>query len=75
MSVKPKLTGLGIALGAALGTAVGVMAGHMTIWLALGVAIGVAIGSSMRRKGSECPECMAIHREHEAMKELIGRQQ
>jgi uncharacterized membrane protein YoaK (UPF0700 family) len=63
---KAKYTGLGIALGAALGTVAGVMAGHIALWLSIGIAIGVAIGASFRRKGSECPECVAVHRSHEA---------
>jgi hypothetical protein len=62
---KSKYTGLGIALGAGLGAVAGVLAGHIAIWLSLGIAIGVAIGSSFRRKGSECPECAAVHRSHE----------
>jgi RsiW-degrading membrane proteinase PrsW (M82 family) len=66
MTSKPKGMGLGIALGAAVGAALGVAAGHVAIWLAVGVAIGVAIGGSFRRKGSECPECAAIHRAHES---------
>ncbi|MGA7909021.1 MAG: hypothetical protein WCA16_16550 [Candidatus Sulfotelmatobacter sp.] len=66
MTTKPRGMGLGIALGAALGTALGVAAGHLAIWLAIGVAIGVLIGGSMRRTGIDCPECAAVHREHEA---------
>lgn len=65
MTSKPRGMGLGIALGAALGAALGVAAGHVAIWLAIGVAIGVAIGGSVRRKGIDCPECAAVHREHE----------
>jgi len=49
----------------AMGAALGVAAGHLAIWLAIGVAIGVAIGSSFRRKGIDCSECAARHREHE----------
>ena len=64
MAAKPKLTAVGIALGAALGAVVGVMAGHLAIWLALGVAIGVVIGASYPRKGLDCPECAAVHRQH-----------
>ena len=64
MADKRKLTGLGIALGAALGTVVGVLAGHVAIWLAIGIAIGMAIGATVRRKETECPECMAMHRAH-----------
>jgi RsiW-degrading membrane proteinase PrsW (M82 family) len=66
MNKKSKGMGLGIALGAALGAALGVAAGHLAIWLAIGVAIGVAIGGNVRRKGIDCPECAAVHREHEA---------
>jgi hypothetical protein len=65
MTNKPKGMGLGIALGAALGAAAGVLAGHLAIWLAIGIAIGVAIGGSFRRKGIECSECAALHRQHE----------
>lgn len=65
MSSKPKHAGVGIALGAALGAVFGVIAGHMGAWLAVGVAIGVAIGASLRRKGTECPECAQVHRAHE----------
>jgi uncharacterized membrane protein YoaK (UPF0700 family) len=65
MTSKPKGVGLGVALGAALGAALGVAAGHLAIWLAIGVAIGVAIGGSFRRKGIECSECAALHRQHE----------
>ncbi|HZC24057.1 MAG TPA: hypothetical protein VE866_12010 [Candidatus Binatia bacterium] len=64
MNSKPKHPGLGIALGAALGAEFGVIAGHMGAWLAVGVAIGVAIGASLRRKGTECPECAQVHRGH-----------
>jgi len=67
---KPKYTGLGIALGAGLGTVAGVLVGHIALWLSIGVAIGVAIGASLRGKGSECPQCEAIHRSHEA-KDLV----
>jgi uncharacterized membrane protein YoaK (UPF0700 family) len=65
MTSKPTGVGLGIALGAAMGAALGVAAGHLAIWLAIGVAIGVAIGGSFRRKGIDCSECAARHREHE----------
>ena len=65
MKRKPTGVGVGVALGAALGAALGVAAGHLAIWLAIGVAIGVAIGGSFRRKGIECSECAAIHRDHE----------
>jgi hypothetical protein len=63
---KSKYTGLGIALGAGLGTVAGVLAGHIAFWLSIGMAIGVAIGASFRRKGSQCPECAAVHASHEA---------
>ena len=66
MADKRKLTGLGIALGAALGTVFGVMAGHIAIWLATGIAIGMALGASFRTNVSNCPDCAAIHRAHEA---------
>jgi hypothetical protein len=66
MASKPKGIGLGIALGAVLGAIAGVLAGHMAIWLGIGIAIGMTIGASFRRKAIECPECAAIHREHEA---------
>ena len=65
MTRKPTGVGIGIALGAALGAAAGVLAGHLAIWLAIGIAIGVAIGGSFRRKGIECSECAALHRQHE----------
>ena len=65
MASKSKHAGLGIAFGAALGAAAGVLAGHLAIWLAIGIAIGVAIGGSFRRKGIECSECAALHRQHE----------
>jgi F0F1-type ATP synthase assembly protein I len=66
MTSKPKYAGLGIALGAALGAVAGVMAGNMGVWLAIGVAIGLGIGLLSRRKSTECPQCEAIHRAHEA---------
>jgi hypothetical protein len=66
MNKQSKGVGLGIALGAALGAALGVAAGHLAIWLTIGVAIGIAIGGTIRRKGVECPQCAALHREHEA---------
>lgn len=66
MERKPKFAGVSIALGAALGAVFGVVAGHMGIWLAVGVAIGMALGSTLRRKETQCPECAAIHRAHEA---------
>jgi len=66
MAGKSKYAGLGIVLGAAAGAAAGVLAGHVAIWLAIGVAIGMAIGASFRRKGSDCPECAALHGQHEA---------
>ena len=72
MTGKSKYAGLGIALGAALGAVAGVLAGHVAIWLAIGVAIGMAIGSGFRRKGSECPECAALHRGHEARVKTIS---
>jgi predicted lysophospholipase L1 biosynthesis ABC-type transport system permease subunit len=65
MNRKPKYAGLGIALGAALGAVAGVVAGNMGVWLAIGVAIGLVLGLSSRRKTMECPQCEAIHREHE----------
>jgi RsiW-degrading membrane proteinase PrsW (M82 family) len=65
MTAKSKLSAFGIALGAALGAIAGVMAGHMVIWLAIGVAIGVAIGGALRRKGSDCPQCAALHQMHQ----------
>jgi hypothetical protein len=61
---KPRM-GLGIALGAALGTALGVMAGHVAIWLAVGVVIGFAIGGTLRRAEVDCPQCEAVHSEHQ----------
>ena len=76
MNSKPKHPGLGIALGAALGAVFGVIAGHMGVWLAVGVAIGVAIGASLRRKGTECPECERMHRAHDTgtqSNELVTR--
>jgi len=72
MKSKPRLTGLGIALGAALGTVFGVVVGHTGVWLAVGVAIGVAIGASLRSKEPGCPQCAAMHRDHE--QEIQGRQ-
>jgi uncharacterized membrane protein YoaK (UPF0700 family) len=75
MTSKPKGMGLGIALGAALGAILGVAAGHIAIWLALGVAIGIAIGSTVRRKEVDCPECAAVHRQHEATRQLSGSRQ
>jgi hypothetical protein len=72
MKNKPTSMGLGVALGAALGAALGVAAGHLAIWLAVGVAIGVGIGSTLRRRGSDCPACAAVHREHET-KDLGNR--
>jgi hypothetical protein len=65
MNRKPKYAGLGIALGAALGAVAGMMAGNMGVWLAIGVAIGLVIGLSSRRKPTECPQCEAMHRQHE----------
>ena len=65
MNHKPKNAGRGLALGAALGAVAGAMAGNMGVWLAIGVAIGLVIGLSSRRKPTECPQCEAIHREHE----------
>jgi hypothetical protein len=65
MTTKSKGMGLGIALGAALGATLGVMAGHVTIWLAIGVAIGFAIAGTIRRNGIDCPQCAAMHQEHE----------
>ncbi len=72
MENKPKHAGLGIALGAALGAVFGVIAGHMGVWLAIGVAIGVAIGSTVRRKGSNCPQCAEIHQKHGVERQLEG---
>jgi RsiW-degrading membrane proteinase PrsW (M82 family) len=66
MTKKSKGLGLGIALGAALGAALGVAAGHVAIWLAVGVAIGLAMGGGFRPKEIDCPECAAVHRDHEA---------
>ena len=66
MAGESKYTALGVALGAAAGSAAGVLAGHVAIWLAIGVAIGVAIGASFRKRESNCPECAAVHQEHEA---------
>jgi len=65
MNSKPKHTGLGIALGAVLGAVLGVMAGHIAIWLGIGVAIGMVLGATYRRKETECPECVEMHRVHE----------
>jgi lipoprotein signal peptidase len=70
MNNKPKYTGVGLALGAALGAAFGVMAGHMGVWLAIGVAIGMLLGASIRRKGTECPQCAQIHRAHELTRQV-----
>jgi hypothetical protein len=64
MERKSRGAGLGIALGAALGAVAGVMAGHLAIWLGIGIAIGVAIGGTFRAKGTQCPECTALHRMH-----------
>jgi hypothetical protein len=64
MKSKSKYTGLGIALGAGLGAALGAMAGNMGVWLAVGVGVGVAIGASIKRKGTDCPLCADVHREH-----------
>ncbi len=68
MNSKPRLTGLGIAVGAALGAVAGVMAGHIAIRLGIGIAIGMVIGATLRRKETECPECVAGHRLHELKK-------
>jgi len=70
MNNKPKYTGVGLALGAALGAAFGVMAGHVGVWLAIGVAIGMLLGASIRRKGTECPQCAQIHRAHELTRQV-----
>ncbi|MGA1986564.1 MAG: hypothetical protein ABSG72_09865 [Candidatus Sulfotelmatobacter sp.] len=70
MNNKPKYTGVGLALGAALGAAFGVMAGHVGVWLAIGVAIGMLLGASIRRKGTECPQCAQIHRAHELRRQV-----
>ena len=67
MKVKPRYAGLGIALGAALGAVFGVIAGNVGVWLAVGIAIGVAIGASWKRKGSDCPDCKALHSSHDAI--------
>jgi len=64
MNSKPRGMGLGIALGAALGAVAGVLAGHIAIWLGIGIAIGMAIGATFRRKETDCPECVAMHRMH-----------
>jgi hypothetical protein len=65
MKNKRKLTGLGIVFGGVLGAVLGVMAGHIAIWLGIGVAIGMVLGGTLRRKETECPECVEIHRAHE----------
>jgi len=65
MTSKSKHTGFGLALGAALGAVFGVLAGHMGVWLAIGLAIGMVLGGTMRRSGSNCPECEVMHRAHE----------
>jgi hypothetical protein len=70
MANNSKHTGLGIALGAVLGTVLGVMAGHVAIWLGIGVAIGMVLGASLRRVGECCPQCAAIHQEHEERRQL-----
>jgi uncharacterized membrane protein YoaK (UPF0700 family) len=62
---KPKHAGVGIALGAVLGAAAGVWAGHIAMWLGIGIVIGMVLGATVRRKGSECPECAVVHRAHE----------
>ena len=64
MKSKSNHAGLGIALGAALGAVLGVMAGNIGVWLAVGVAVGVVIGASIRPKGTDCPLCADVHREH-----------
>jgi len=64
MKNKPKYAGLALALGAGLGAAAGVVAGHIGVWLAIGVAIGVALGAAFRRKQTNCPECVQLHRTH-----------
>jgi hypothetical protein len=33
------------------------------------VAIGIVIGGSIRRKGTDCPQCAEIHRAHEVRDE------
>ncbi len=74
MTNKPKLTGLGIALGAALGAVAGVLVGHVAIWLGVGVVIGMVLGATIRRKETECPECVAMHRAHELRSAEVRRQ-
>jgi len=75
MKSKPRGVGLGIAVGAALGAVAGILAGHVAIWLGIGLAIGMAIGATLRRQGSECPECAAVHRMHvDRMQEEARRQ-
>jgi hypothetical protein len=70
MASKPKFArkyaGWTIALGAALGAVLGAIAGNMGVWLVIGVVIGIVIGASYRRKDPACPECEAMHQEHQA---------
>ncbi|HTW58488.1 MAG TPA: hypothetical protein VMD99_10170 [Terriglobales bacterium] len=66
MTTKSQHAGWGIALGALLGAVFGVLAGHIAIWLGMGLAMGMAIGATLRRKETDCPECAAMHRAHEA---------
>lgn len=74
MQSQSKHSGWVIALGAGLGAAFGVAAGHIGVWLAVGVAIGLALGMTMRgstdKKESSCPECEALHRVHEARRQI-----
>jgi len=70
MTNKSKLNGLGIALGALLGAVFGVFAGHVGIWLAIGVAIGILLGAAFRRKQTDCPQCVQIHRAHEMKRQI-----
>jgi F0F1-type ATP synthase assembly protein I len=70
MTIKSKLTGVGMVLGAVLGAVFGVLAGHVGAWLAIGVAIGMLLGATIRRKKTECPECAQIHRAHELKRQV-----
>jgi hypothetical protein len=66
MASKSNHAGWGIALGAVLGVIAGFLAGHIAIWLGIGVAIGMVLGTTVRRTERRCPECAAIHRQHQA---------
>jgi uncharacterized membrane protein YgaE (UPF0421/DUF939 family) len=66
MASKSNHAGLGIALGAALGVVAGVVAGHIAIWLGVGVAIGMVLGATLRGTEGNCPQCAAVHRQHQA---------